>query len=131
RNDTQVLNVFPGGFLRLDNTSVFDRSKPLPQGGHLEQADATGWMALFSLNMMAIGLELAQEDQVYEHLGIKFFEHFMAISAAINHELAPGVKLWSDEDGWYYDVAHGIDGRRDSSRQLKVRSQVGLVPLFA
>ena len=131
RKDSTGRNIFQGGFLGLDNISVFDRSQALPGGGYVEQADATGWMGLFCLNLMAIGLELAQFDQVYEHLGIKFFEHFMAISAAINQEIAPGVKLWNPEDGWYYDVAHGLDGHRESSRQIKVRSQVGLVPLFA
>ena len=131
RKDSTGRNIFQGGFLGLDNISVFDRSQALPGGGYVEQADATGWMGLFCLNLMAIGLELAQFDQVYEHLGIKFFEHFMAISAAINQEIAPGVKLWNPDDGWYYDVAHGLDGRHESSRQIKVRSQVGLVPLFA
>ena len=130
RKDSTGRNIFQGGFLGLDNISVFDRSQPMPGGGYLEQADATGWMGLFCLNLMAIGLELAQHDQVYEHLGIKFFEHFMSISAAINQEIAPGVRLWSAEDGWYYDVAHGLEGK-GSSRQLKVRSLVGLVPLFA
>jgi len=129
RKDSQGRNIFQGGFLGLDNISVFDRSKPLPYGGFLEQADATGWMALFCLNMMAIGLELAQEDQVYEHLGIKFFEHFMAIAAAINHDEAAGLTLWDEEDGWYYDSIHSGDG--GTSRQLKVRSLVGLIPLFA
>jgi hypothetical protein len=131
RKDSTGRNIFQGGFLGLDNISVFDRSQPLPGGGYVEQADATGWMGLFCLNLMAIGLELAQEDRVYEHLGIKFFEHFMSISAAINQEIAPGVKLWDHEDGWYYDVAHGLEGRREASRLIKVRSQVGLVPLFA
>jgi hypothetical protein len=131
RKDSAGRNVFQGGFLGLDNISVFDRSQPLPGGGFVEQADATGWMGLYCLNLMAIGLELAQEEPVYEHLGIKFFEHFMAISSAMNAEIAPGVKLWDEADGWYYDVAHGLDGRKDSSRLIKVRSQVGLVPLFA
>ena len=107
RKDSTGRNVFQGGFLGLDNISVFDRSQPLPGGGMLEQADATGWMGLFCLNLMAIGLELAQEDPVYEHLGIKFFEHFMSIAAAINTEIVPGTKLWSEKDGWYYDVVHG------------------------
>jgi hypothetical protein len=131
RKDSQGKNVFQGGFLGLDNISVFDRSKPLPHGGHLEQADATGWMALFSLNMMAIGLELAQDDPVYEHLGIKFFEHFMAIAAAINRdpEAAGGLTLWDEADGWYYDAIHGVGAHVD--RPLKVRSLVGLIPLFA
>jgi hypothetical protein len=131
RKDSAGRNIFQGGFLGLDNISVFDRSQPLPGGGYVEQADATGWMGLFCLNLMSIGLELAQHDPVYEHLGIKFFEHFMSISAAINQEIVAGVKLWDEQDGWYYDVAHGLDGKRDSSRLIKVRSQVGLVPLFA
>jgi hypothetical protein len=130
RKDSRGRNVFQGGFLGLDNISVFDRSQPLPHGGHLEQADATGWMALFALNMMAIGLELAQDDRVYEHLGIKFFEHFMAIAAAINHDDATGLTLWDEGDGWYYDAVHGTDARHHE-RQLKVRSMVGLIPLFA
>lgn len=129
RKDSQGNNIFQGGFLGLDNISVFDRSQPLPNGGFLEQADATGWMALFCLNMMAIGLELAQEDQVYEHLGIKFFEHFMAISAAINNDQVAGITLWDEHDGWYYDSIKHVDGNQ--SHQLKVRSLVGLIPLFA
>jgi hypothetical protein len=131
RQDSTGRNIFQGGFLGLDNISIFDRSQPLPGGGLLEQADATGWMALFCLDMMAIGLELAQGDAVYEHLGIKFFEHFMAISAAINQEIVPGVRLWNETDNWYYDVVHGLNGRRESARQIAVRSQVGLIPLFA
>jgi hypothetical protein len=129
RKDSQGRNIFQGGFLGLDNISVFDRSKPLPNGGYLEQADATGWMALFCLNMMAIGLELAQDDPVYEHLGIKFFEHFMAISAAINRDDPEGLRLWDEQDGWYYDSIQNVE--RSSCRQLKVRSMVGLIPLFA
>jgi hypothetical protein len=130
RKDSQGRNIFQGGFLGLDNISVFDRSKPLPQGGYLEQADATGWMALFCLNMMAIGLELAQEDQVYEHLGIKFFEHFMSIAAAINQSHGDAMRLWDENDGWYYDAIQNVDGGGFSG-QLKVRSLVGLIPLFA
>jgi hypothetical protein len=129
RKDSQGRNIFQGGFLGLDNISVFDRSKPLPNGAYMEQADATGWMALFCLNMMAIGLELAQEDRVYEHLGIKFFEHFMAIAAAINHDEAAGITLWDEEDGWYYDSIHNVD--HSGSQMLKVRTLVGLIPLFA
>ena len=131
RKDSTGRNIFQGGFLGLDNISIFDRSQALPSGGLLEQADATGWMALFCLDMMAIGLELAQHDAVYEHLGIKFFEHFMSIASAINQEIVPGVKLWNDADGWYYDVVHGLNGRRDAARQIAIRSQVGLIPLFA
>ena len=131
RKDRADKNIFHGGFLGLDNISVFDRSQPLPNGGHIEQADATGWMGLFCLNMMAIGLELAQHDQVYEHLGIKFFEHFMHISAAINGRLEEGLTLWNEQDGWYYDMVRGVRGNDDGSIQLAVRSQVGLIPLFA
>jgi hypothetical protein len=130
RKDSLGRNVFQGGFLGLDNISVFDRSQPLPDGGHLEQADATGWMALFALNMMAIGLELAQEDRVYEHLGIKFFEHFMAIASAINRQDGGGLTLWDEADGWYYDAIRSTD-ERQPGRPLKVRSMVGLIPLFA
>jgi hypothetical protein len=130
RKDSQGRNIFQGGFLGLDNISVFDRSRPLPGGGHLEQADATGWMALFCLNMMAIGLELAQDDRVYEHLGIKFFEHFMSIAAAINRDDGVGIPLWDERDGWYYDAIHGVENPSLSQR-LKVRSLVGLIPLFA
>ena len=131
RKDSDGRNIFQGGFLGLDNVSVFDRSQPLPRGGQLEQADATGWMALFCLNLMAIGLELAQDDQVYEHLGIKFFEHFMAISSAINEEIVPGLRMWNEQDGWYYDVIHHREGHKQRGQQLAVRSLVGLVPLFA
>ena len=131
RKDTTGRNVFEGGFLGLDNISVFDRSKPMPGGGWLEQADGTGWMALFCLNLMAIGLELAQEDSVYEHLGAKFFEHFMHISAAINQEVPGDVNMWDDHDGWYYDVAHEKSAGTDKAEALRVRSLVGLVPLFA
>jgi hypothetical protein len=131
RKDSQGNNIFAGGFLGLDNISVFDRSHPLPGGGQLEQADATGWMGLFALNMMAIGLELAQHDTVYEHLGIKFFEHFLSIASAINGQVRPGLAMWDEQDGWYYDVAHGLYGDRDQGTLLKVRSQVGLIPLFA
>lgn len=131
RKDTSGRNVFEGGFLGLDNISVFDRSQPMPSGGWLEQADSTGWMALFCLNLMAIGLELAQQDTVYEHLGAKFFEHFMYISAAINQEIPGGVSMWDDGDGWYYDVVHAKSAGVDKAEALHVRSLVGLVPLFA
>jgi hypothetical protein len=129
RKDSRGRNVFQGGFLGLDNISVFDRSQPLPHGGHLEQADATGWMALYCLNMMAIGLELAQDDRVYEHLGVKFFEHFMAIASAINNEGENGITLWDEQDGWYYDAVRGVSEHID--QRLRVRSLVGLIPLFA
>ncbi len=133
RKDASGRNVFQGGFLGLDNISVFDRSHPLPDGRHLEQADATGWMGLYSLNMLSIALELAQHRPNYEHLAIKFFEHFLAIATAINQEISPGLSLWNEEDGWYYDVVHGVNGNEHVTPgfQLRVRSQVGLIPLFA
>ena len=131
RKDRMGRNIFEGGFLGLDNISVFDRSRPLSDNGWLEQADATGWMALFCLNLMAMGLELAQRDTVYEHLGAKFFEHYMYISAAINQEISDGVSMWDERDGWYYDVIHEQSAGVDRAEPLRVRSLVGLVPLFA
>ncbi len=131
RKDAAGRNIFQGGFLGLDNISVFDRSRPLPGGRRLEQADATGWMGLYALNMLSIGLELAQHRPNYEHLAMKFFEHFLAIAAAINQEISPGLSLWNEEDGWYYDVVHGVNGDEGPGLQLRVRSQVGLIPLFA
>ena len=132
RKDRGGQNIFEGGFLGLDNISVFDRSQQLPDGGRLEQADATGWMGLFCLNLMAIGLELAQEDRVYEHVGIKFFEHFMSISAAINEDQTDDVHMWDNHDHWYYDLIHEpAGGGRRRTLPLAVRSLVGLVPVFA
>ena len=121
-------NVFQGGFLGLDNIGVFDRSAPLPEGGHLGQADGTAWMGFYSLQMMAIALELARENPVYEDVATKFFEHFLYIAAALNDIGGTGVALWDDEDGFFYDVLHLPD---DSKIQLKVRSLVGLIPLLA
>ncbi len=131
RKDSAGHNIFEGGFLGLDNISVFDRSQPLPDGRRLEQADATGWMALYSLNMMAIGLELAQHDRNYEHLAIKFFEHFLVIARALNGEITPGLTMWNQEEGWYYDVVRGSDDVAEDGFQLRVRSQVGMIPLLA
>jgi hypothetical protein len=126
RKDTSGNNVFEGGFLGLDNIGVFDRSAPLPGGGHLEQSDGTSWMAMYCLNMLAIALELSAENPVYEDVASKFFEHFVYIAKAMN-ELGDGLPLWDEQDGFYYDVLH-TDG---DVRQLKVRSMVGLIPLFA
>jgi len=126
RKDAEGKNVFQGGFLGLDNIGVFDRSAPLPGGGHLEQSDGTSWMAMYCLNMLAIALELAAENPAYEDVASKFFEHFVYISKAMN-ELGNGLTLWDEEDGFYYDVLH-MPG---DVRQLKVRSMVGLIPLFA
>ena len=131
RKDYEGRNVFEGGFLGLDNIGIFDRSKPLPDGRRIEQADGTGWMALFCLNLMAIGLELAQRDRVYEHLGAKFFEHFMYIASAINQDTSGGIGMWNNTDGWYYDILHEQRDGRDNSYPLAVRSLVGIVPLFA
>ena len=130
RKDPEGHNVFQGGFLGLDNIGVFDRSAPLPTGGHIDQSDGTAWMGMFCLNMLAISLELAGKDPAYEDVASKFFEHFVYIASAINRMKMAGeeVQLWDDEDGFFYDVLHRPDG---SLQRLKVRSIVGLVPLFA
>jgi hypothetical protein len=128
RKDSEGKNVFQGGFLGLDNIGVFDRSAPLPTGGHIEQSDGTSWMGMFSLNMMAIALELAQNDPVYEDIATKFFEHFLYIAAAMNNLGGDGIPLWNEEDEFFYDVLHLPGG---NNYPLKVRSFVGLIPLFA
>jgi len=127
RKDRFGKNVFEGGFLGLDNIGVFDRSAPLPTGGYLEQADGTAWMALFCQNMGEIAGELAAFDPVYEEMTIKFLDHFIWIAAAMNR-VGGGVRLWDEEDGFYYDVLREPDG---SATSLKVRSMVGLLPLCA
>ncbi|MDQ3131766.1 MAG: glucosidase [Acidobacteriota bacterium] len=127
RKDYEGNNVFEGGFLGLDNIGVFDRSADLPTGGHLEQSDGTSWMAMFCLNMLAIAMELAKEDVVYEDVASKFFEHFVYISDAMNNVGHENTELWNERDGFYYDVLH-LDGEQIP---LKVRSMVGLIPLFA
>jgi hypothetical protein len=126
RKDRDGKNIFAGGFLGLDNIGVFDRSAPLPDGGCLEQADGTAWMALFCLNMLEIAGELATQDKAYEPMVIKFAEHFLWIAAAINHVGDDG--LWDEEDGFYYDMLRLPDG---SSSRLKLRTMVGLLPLCA
>ena len=128
RKDSEGRNVFQGGFLGLDNIGVFDRSAPLPTGGHIEQADGTGWMAMYCLNLLAIAMELASEDPAYEDVASKFWEHFLYIANAINHLGSDGTGMWSEEDGFFYDVLHMPD---DGHVPLKVRSMVGLIPLFA
>jgi hypothetical protein len=128
RKDPDGMNVFQGGFLGLDNIGVFDRSQPLPTGGHLEQSDGTSWMGMYCLNMMAIALELAREDPAYEDVASKFFEHFVHIAHAINVHGADGLALWDEEDGFFYDAIHLPNG---DQHYLKVRSMVGLTPLFA
>jgi hypothetical protein len=126
RKDLEGNHLFGGGFLGLDNIGVFDRSKPLPGGGHLEQADGTAWMAFSCATMLSMALELASEDPVYEDVASKFFEHFVAISDAINH--LGGSGLWDEADGFYYDQLHLDDGRH---LPMRIRSLVGVIPLFA
>ena len=127
RKDAEGMNVFQGGFLGLDNIGVFDRSAPLPTGGHLEQSDGTSWMAMYTLNLLAIALELAREDPAYEDVASKFWEHFLYIANAMSHRGHDGKSLWNEEDGFFYDVLHA--GRQRFP--MKVRSMVGLIPLFA
>ncbi len=126
RKDRLGQNVFEGGFLGLDNIGVFDRSAPLPTGGHLEQADGTSWMALFSQNMAELAVELAVHDRTYEDMVVKFADHFSFIAGAMNRPGQYG--MWDEEDGFYYDLLRLPDG---SARRLKVRSLVGLLPLCA
>ena len=126
RKDRFGKNVFEGGFLGLDNIGVFDRSAPLPTGGHLEQADGTAWMALFSQNMLELAIELAVHDRTYESMVFKFVEHFYYIAAAMNRPGQDG--MWDEEDGFYYDILRLPDG---TATRLKVRSLVGLLPLCA
>ncbi len=128
RKDPDGKNVFEGGFLGLDNIGVLDRSRPLAPGTTIEQSDGTSWMAMFCLNMLAMAMELAREDPAYEDVASKFFEHFVFISQAMNDMGGEGIGLWDDGDGFYYDVLHRADG---DHTQMKVRSMVGLIPLFA
>jgi len=128
RKDPNGKNVFEGGFLGLDNIGVFDRSAPLPTGGHLEQADGTAWMAFYCQVMFQIALELAEHDHVYEEMAIKFAEHFFWIAAAMTGSEGNGYKMWDDEDHFYYDVLCLPDGQ---TSLLKIRSMVGLLPLCA
>jgi hypothetical protein len=128
RKDRNGRNVFEGGFLGLDNIGVFDRSSPLPTGGYIEQADGTAWMALFSQNMMDIALELSEHDPIYQEMSVKFVEHFLYISAAIDRIGEHHDEMWDEEDGFYYDVLRLPDG---NATRLKVRSMVGLLPLCA
>jgi len=128
RKDTEGNNIFEGGFLGLDNIGVFDRSAPLPTGGFIQQADGTSWMAMYSLNLLTIALELALENPVYEDMATKFFEHFLYIADAMNQIGEEKTQLWDKEDGFFYDVLHLPHGEKI---RLKVRSMVGLIPLFA
>jgi len=128
RKDVEGRNVFQGGFLGLDNIGVFDRSAELPTGGHIDQADGTSWMAMYSLNLMRMALELARHDAVYEDIATKFFEHFLYIAAAMTNLGGEGIDLWDEQDEFFYDVLHTPDG---GSRKMRVRSMVGLIPLYA
>ncbi len=128
RKDRTGNNVFEGGFLGLDNIGVFDRSAPLPTGGHLEQADGTAWMVLFSQQMLRIAVELALHDPLYEEFVSKFFEHTMWIAGAMGRLGEQQEAMWDEEDGFFYDVLRLPDG---TARHLKVRSMVGLLPLAA
>jgi len=123
RKDAEGRNVFQGGFLGLDNIGVFDRSAPLPTGGHIEQSDGTSWMAMYCLNMLRLAMELASTDESYQDVASKFWEHFVNIAHAMNT-----LGLWDEEDGFYNDVLHLPAGNRIP---LRMRSMVGLIPLYA
>lgn len=128
RKDFEDNNLFQGGFLGLDNIGIFDRSAPLPTGGHLEQSDGTSWMAMYCLNMLSIALELSSKDPAYEDVASKFWEHFMYIAHAMNNMGDNHMSMWDEEDGFYYSLLHTPDDRHIP---MKVRSMVGLIPLFA
>ncbi len=128
RKDADGRNIFQGGFLGLDNIGAFDRSAPLPMGGHINQADGTSWMAMYSLNLMRIALELACHNPVYEDIATKFFEHFLGIAHAMTNMADCGLGLWDEQDKFYYDALQLPNGDREV---LRLRSMVGLIPLFA
>jgi hypothetical protein len=128
RKDPGGKNVFEGGFLGLDNIGVFDRSRPLGPGNYIDQSDGTSWMAMFCLDMLSMSIELAKDDPAYEDVASKFFEHFVYIASAMNDMGGQGIGLWDEKDGFYYDMLHLGD---QASVPLKVRSMVGLIPLFA
>ena len=128
RKDASGRNIFEGGFLGLDNIGIFDRSKPLPTGGTISQSDATAWMAMYTLNLMRVALELAPHDHVYEDIATKFFEHFLLIAEAMTQLGDARYGLWDEADEFYYDVLQRPDG---GSEPLRVRSIVGLIPLCA
>ncbi len=128
RKDENGNNVFEGGFLGLDNIGVFDRNHKIVENAHLEQADSTSWMAMFALNMLRMSLDLSMKYSIYQDMAIKFFEHFLYIGGAMNSIGVDNVDLWDNEDNFYYDVIHTPDL---ANQQLKVRSMVGLIPLYA
>jgi hypothetical protein len=128
RKDAEGMNIFQGGFLGLDNIGVFNRSDPLPNGGHIEQSDGTSWMAMYTLNLLAIAMELAMQDPAYEDVASKFWEHFIYIAYAMNHLGQDDMGLWDEKDGFFYDGLKFPDG---GHFPVKIRSMVGLIPLFA
>jgi hypothetical protein len=128
RKDAEGMNIFQGGFLGLDNIGVFNRSDPLPTGGHIEQSDGTSWMAMYTLNLLAIAMELAMQDPAYEDVASKFWEHFIYIAYAMNHLGHDDMGLWDEKDGFFYDGLKFPDG---GHFPVKIRSMVGLIPLFA
>lgn len=128
KKDYNGNNIFQGGFLGMDNIGVFDRSNALPTGGYIEQSDGTSWMAMFTLNMLRMSLELAKDNPTYQSLATKFFEHFLYIAGAMANIGNEGINLWDEDDEFFYDVLHTPDGQR---QKMKVRSMVGLIPLFA
>jgi hypothetical protein len=128
RKDAEGRNIFQGGFLGLDNIGIFDRSAPLPTGGHINQADGTAWMAMYTLNLMRIALELASQDHVYEDIAVKFFEHFLLIAEAMTNIGGEGIGLWDEADEFYYDV---LELPGSDPVPMRIRSIVGLIPLFA
>lgn len=135
RKDLRDRNLFQGGFLGLDNIELFDRSEPVPGGGYIDQSDGTAWMSMYALNMMRIALELALEDEAYEDIAVKFYEHFLLIASAMTHvgcgearKDTEGRGLWDEEDGFFYDALVLPDGTETT---LRVRSLVGLIPLCA
>jgi hypothetical protein len=128
RKDANGNNIFEGGFLGLDNIGVFDRNAALATGGHLEQADGTSWMAMYSLNLMRISLELSKYNPVYQDMATKFFEHFLYIAGAMANMGQEGIGLWDEDDQFFYDV---LKLPNQPGTKIKVRSVVGLIPMFA
>jgi hypothetical protein len=128
RKDADGMNIFQGGFLGLDNIGVFNRNAPLPNGGHIAQSDGTSWMAMYALNLLAIAMELAKEDPSYEDVASKFWEHFLYIARAMNNRGDDEIRLWNEQDGFFYDVLHLPEVK---PYPVKIRSMVGLIPLFA
>lgn len=128
KKDIEGNNLFQGGFLGMDNISIFDRSRTLPTGGHIDQSDGSAWMAFYCILMMKIALHLSVEERIYQDIATKFFEHFIRIAIAMTNIGREGISLWNEEDKFFYDVLHLPNG---SMTPLKVRSLVGLLPLFA